>query len=371
MKSLLQRLIRAESTAETGELAAARVVCEELARLGIGAQVDSWDRNRANLVCRIASAGPKKALLFACHLDVVPPGGVGWSNPPFEAVDSAGRIYGRGAADMKGGIAAAVTAIRQIVESQVELRGDLILFAAAGEETDSCGAKRFVGGAGQELPAPAGIILPEPTDFEVVTAHRGMLWLEIATTGKTAHGSSPQLGVNAIASMKAFMDELEHYRIPHEPHELLDGCSMSVNTITGGEAINVVPDRCSIGLDIRTLPGQNHTDIIEDFQRMFAKLNKKNPQFAAGISVIREMAAMETDPNCAFVKDFCSAVGAGRTTAVGFTTDGPHFAGSGAPVVVFGPGKPEVCHKPDEYIDVVDLERAVEHYKNIILKFLA
>jgi succinyl-diaminopimelate desuccinylase len=167
------------------------------------------------------------------------------------------------------------------------------------------------------------------------------------------------------------LNELADYSIPFEHHGLLGDCSVSVNTIAGGEAINVVPEACTTGIDIRTLPGQNHADIIHYLQKMFAKLSRNNPKFAAEISAIREMAAMETDPNCDFVKDFCSAVGAGRTTAVGFTTDGPHFAGLGAPVVVFGPGKPEVCHKPDEYIDVADLERAVEHYRNIILKFLA
>jgi succinyl-diaminopimelate desuccinylase len=309
--------------------------------------------------------------LFACHLDVVPPGETGWSRPAFEAVESNGRIYGRGSADMKGGIAAVVTAIRQIVESQVELQGDLILFAAAGEETDSCGARRFVGSSAGKLPALAGVVLPEPTDFEVVTAHRGMLWLEITTTGKTAHGSSPQLGVNAIASMNALLDELEHYIIPHEPHELLGGCSMSVNTIAGGQAINVVPDKCSIGLDIRTLPGQDHTDIIEDFQRMFARQKKSAPHFLAEVSVIRQLEAMETDPNSDFVKDFCSVLGATETRAVGFTTDGPHFVSWGAPVIIFGPGKPDVCHQPDEYIEITDVEKAVECYKNIILKFLA
>ncbi|MHC4334875.1 MAG: M20 family metallopeptidase, partial [Planctomycetota bacterium] len=354
-----------------GELAAANAICEELARCRIRAQVESWGRNRANLICHISSAGHRKALLFACHLDVVPPGETGWSRPAFEAVESNGRIYGRGSADMKGGIAAVVTAIRQIVESQVELQGDLILFAAAGEETDSCGARRFVGSSAGKLPALAGVVLPEPTDFEVVTAHRGMLWLEITTTGKTAHGSSPQLGVNAIASMNALLDELEHYIIPHEPHELLGGCSMSVNTIAGGQAINVVPDKCSIGLDIRTLPGQDHTDIIEDFQRMFARQKKSAPHFLAEVSVIRQLEAMETDPNSDFVKDFCSVLGATETRAVGFTTDGPHFVSWGAPVIIFGPGKPDVCHQPDEYIEITDVEKAVECYKNIILKFLA
>ena len=352
-------------------MAAAEILREELGLSGIDARLEVWNGNRANLSCRIPSIGAKRALLFVCHLDVVPPGEAGWTDPAFCAVERQGRIYGRGAADMKGGIAAVVTAIRQIIESEVELRGDLVFFAAAGEETDSCGAKRFLSSSGKELPAIAGVILPEPTDFEVVTAHRGMLWLEVATKGKTAHGSSPQLGVNAIASMTQFLNELADYSIPFEHHGLLGDCSVSANTIAGGEAINVVPEACTTGIDIRTLPGQNHADIIDYLQRMFAKLSRNNPKFAAEVSVTREMAAMETDPNCDFVKDFCSAVGAGRTTAVGFTTDGPHFAGLGAPVVVFGPGKPEVCHKPDEYIDVVDLERAVEHYKNVILKFLA
>jgi succinyl-diaminopimelate desuccinylase len=198
-----------------------------------------------------------------------------------------------------------------------------------------------------------------------------MFWLEITTTGKTAHGSAPQLGVNAITSMNALLDELERYTISHEPHELLGGCSMSVNTIAGGEAINVVPDKCSIGLDIRTLPGQNHTEIIEDLRGIFARLKAANPDFVADVSVIRYVGAMETNANCDFVKGFCSVVGADRTTAVGFTTDGPHFTGLGAPVLIFGPGRPDVCHRPDEYIEIEDVEKAVEHYKNIILKFLA
>ncbi|MHC4060701.1 MAG: M20 family metallopeptidase [Planctomycetota bacterium] len=370
MKGLLRKLVQADSSSEKGELAVAEVICGELARSGIEARVDNWSKNRANLICRISSPGRRKALLFACHLDVVPPGQTGWSHPPFEAIESNGRIYGRGSADMKGGIAAVVTAIRQAVESDCRLDGDIILLGAAGEETDSCGARRFVRSSGGELSALAGIVLPEPTDFEVVTAHRGMLWLEVTTKGKAAHGSTPQAGVNAIASMKTVLEELENHDFGFEPYKLLGECSMSINTIVGGEAINVVPDKCRIGIDIRTLPGQNHQDIIADFQRRFVKLRQKNPQFEAQVSMIREVGALETDASCGFVKDFCFVVGRDETKAVGFTTDGPHLTPLGAPIVVFGPGKPEVCHKPDEYIDIADAERAVECYKNIILKFL-
>jgi succinyl-diaminopimelate desuccinylase len=370
MKELLRRLIRAQTTAEKGELAAAEIISAELGRWGVHCRIETWDQTRANVVAHVESTRRKAALLFPCHLDVVGPGEAQWKHPPFAAVETDGKVYGRGAADMKGGIAAIVTAIGQIVESGTELQGDILLFGAAGEETDSCGARRFVQRAGT-LPKLAGVVVTEPTEFEVITAHRGLLWLEVTTKGKAAHGSTPHLGINAIASMKAVLDELEGYKVPFEPHELLGECSMSINKIAGGEAINMVPDKCSLGVDIRTLPTQNHQDIVADFERLLEKLKQSHPRFAADVSMLRDVQALETDSSCDFVRDFCSVVGCSDTRAVGFTTDGPHFAPLGAPVVIFGPGKPELCHKPDEYIDLADVEKAVEHYKNIILRFLS
>jgi len=369
MKELLKKLVQAESTPQKGELAAAQVISAELSRSGIDSRIDTWEQTRANIIAQVKSGGPKDALLFACHLDVVGPGEAKWEKPPFGAAESDGKIYGRGSADMKGGIAAAVTAIGQIVDSGIKLQGDIVFAAVAGEETDSCGAKRFISESSR-LPDLVGVVIPEPTDFALVTAHRGMLWLEVTTKGKAAHGSTPQLGVNAITSMRSVLNELEDYEIPTEAHKLLGECSMSVNTITGGEALNVVPDKCSIGIDIRTLPEQNHQNIITDLEKIFAKLKSENPRFDAEVSVVRRVQPLETDCGCDFVNDFCSAVGTSETKAVGFTTDGPHFASLGAPVVIFGPGKPHLCHKPDEYIEISDIEKAVELYKDIILKFL-
>lgn len=369
MKQLLCELIQAETTAEKGELAAAEVVSAEFSRHGIDCEIDRWDGARANVVARIGSAQKKGTVLFVCHLDVVGPGEADWKYPPFSAVESSGRIYGRGSTDMKGGIAANVAAICQIINSGTKLQGDLVFLAAAGEETDSCGARRFVQDCSQ-IPHLASVIIPEPTDFEVVTAHRGMLWLAVTTRGKAAHSSTPELGVNAIASMKSLLDELEKYEIPFEPHELLGGCSMSINTISGGKAPNVVPDQCRIGIDIRTLPTQSTADITADFEKMVAELKGKSPKFDAEVSIVRRVDALETDNDCEFVKDFCSTVGVGEAKAVGFTTDGPHFVPLGAPVLIFGPGKGHLCHKPDEYIDIADVDRAVEHYKNVILRFL-
>jgi succinyl-diaminopimelate desuccinylase len=382
MKILLKKLIQAKTTAKEGELAAAQIISAEFDSFGIDSRIDTWDTNRANITARIKSTGQaysaeaaakagKRGLLFACHLDVVGPGEAIWQKNPFGAVESDGKIYGRGATDMKGAIASIVTAICRIVESGTKLQGDIMFFAAAGEETDSCGTKRFIRDYAAQLPGLAGVVITEPTDFAVVTAHRGMLWLRVTTRGKAAHSSTPQLGINAISSMKSFLDELQNYKLNFEPHKLLGNCSMSINTISGGKEINVVPDSCSIEIDIRTLPSQSTRQIIDDFEGITAKLKQKNPEFDAEITLLREVEALETDNNCDFVKKFCSAVGVNGTKAVGFTTDGPYFASLGAPVVIFGPGKPELAHKPDEYIDFSDVEKAVELYKKIILRFLA
>ena len=370
MKNLLKQLIQAETTADKGELAAAEIISAELSRFGIESRIESWDKTRANITAHVKSSGQKGALLFASHLDVVPAGDANWSNPPFTAVESDGRIYGRGSADMKGGIAAIVTAISRIVDAGTKLHGDIILLGAAGEETDSCGARRFVRDPAT-LPGLAGAVITEPTDFKIITAHRGIFWLKVQTLGRSAHSSTPHLGVNAITSMRAVLNELQNFKIPFEPHKLLGQCSMSINTIAGGEAINVVPDKCKIEIDIRTVPGQNEQDIIDDLKKIFAELKQKNPQFDAAVSIIRQVGALETDSGCDFVKAFCSAVGINETTAVGFTTDGPYFASLGVPVVIFGPGKPNLAHQPDEYIDISDVEKGVEYYKNIILKLLS
>ena len=372
MKDLLRKLIRADTTVEKGELAAADIIRKELKQAGIVVRIDKWNHNRANIIATVKSAGRKRSLMFACHLDVVPPGQAKWKYSPFAAVEKDGRIYGRGSADMKAGIAAVVTAIREVVDSGVSLKGDIILFAAAGEETDSCGAKRFINRLNEAKPQKLiGVIVPEPTNFAVVTSHRGLLWLEIATKGKAAHGSAPQSGINAISSTRLLLNELANYSIRCKPHKSLGECSMSINTIKAGKAINIIPDKCTIGIDIRTLPYQSNEDIINGLQKIVSKLNRRNPEFDAEISVVRNSSALETDSDCDFVRDFCVSVGKHRTSAVGFATDGPYFARLNAPVVIFGPGNPQSAHKPDEYVEIADVKKAVSYYKKIILRFLS
>jgi succinyl-diaminopimelate desuccinylase len=221
------------------------------------------------------------------------------------------------------------------------------------------------------LPRLAGVVVPEPTDLAVVTAHRGLFWLKVTTRGKAVHSSMAERGVNAIGSMKRVLDELEHYRIEFPPHPQLGKSSLSINLISGGAALNIVPDRCTLGVDIRTLPGQDPEAIRYDFERILAKLTANVPQFEADLTVERWAGAMETDPACPFVTTFCSAVGVDLTNAISFTTDAPHLAPLGAPIVIYGPGKPGLCHQTDEYIEIADLQASADLFKDVICRFLS
>ena len=369
MQDLLKRLIQTAPTADNGEIRTAEVLQNYLKTAGVETKIDRWDGKNANFIARIPGTGQKKALLLAGHLDVVGAEQKAWTTPAFEGIEQNGKMYGRGATDMLGGLTAITAAIAEIKQN-LPLKGDLIFAATAAEETDSAGVKRFLRTNGPSLDSLVGIIVPEPTGLEVMRMHRGILWLEITTLGKTAHGSMPHLGINAIEKMTAFLNLFKTYHIPHQPHPLLGGCCVSVNKITGGQATNIVPDRCSVQIDIRTLPGQAHNSIVQDVERLLEQLRRQDKYFNADITVLRSVPAMETEEDNSFLKAVCKAVSVEKTGAVGFSTDGPWFAKLDAPVVVFGPGDPQMCHKPDEYIEIEQLEKAKDAYKRIILEIL-
>jgi succinyl-diaminopimelate desuccinylase len=370
MQNLLKELIQTAPAADNGEIRTAEVLQNYLRTAGAETKIDRWNDKNANFIARIPGTGQKKALLLAGHLDVVGADQKAWTTPAFEGIEQNGKIYGRGATDMFGGLTAVAAAIAEIKQENLPLKGDLIFVATAAEETDSAGVKRFLRNDGPSIGSLVGIIVPEPTGLEVMRAHRGILWLEITTLGKTAHGSMPHLGINAIEKMTAFLNLFKTYHIPHQPHPLLGGCSVSVNKITGGQATNIVPDRCSVQIDIRTLPGQTHNSIVQDVERLLEQLRRQDKHFNADITVLRSVPAMETEEDNSFLKAVCKAVDAEKSGAVGFSTDGPWFAKLDAPVVIFGPGDPQMCHKPDEYIEIEQLKKAKDAYKRIILEIL-
>jgi succinyl-diaminopimelate desuccinylase len=362
MKELLKNLIKAKSTTETGELASAKVLADYFKKAGLKPQIDVWDKNRANVTVRLKSTGEKGGLLFVGHLDVVPA-----ENTMYHPVEKGGKIFGRGSCDMKGGLACTAAAIVETFKSNIKLKGDIIFSATAGEETDSSGILRFVKTFKDKN--LCGIIVPEPTDFELVSAHRGLLWLQIITKGKSAHSSMPQLGINAIDAMRAFLNELTKFKIPGI-NKQLGKASLSVNKILGGSASNIVPDSCSTQIDIRTIPGQDVRKIIADLDKLIAKLAKKNPNFDAELNIIRQAGSLQTNDKSPFVMGLKKILNI-ESKAVAFTTDAPYLTGFNKPIVIFGPGSPGLCHKPNEHIIIKDMENGVKYYCNIFKHFLS
>jgi len=331
---------------------------------GIPAELDSWGGNRANVTASVGPDNPDaETLLFGAHLDVVPATRDHWQTDPFCPVEQDGKIVGRGSTDMLGGLCAAAAAMVDL--SKQQLNGRVIFAATAGEETDSCGVQRFVEKYQSRIKNPIGIIITEPTGMKILRAHRGILWLKVETKGKTAHGSMPHLGVNAVLKMNAFLNRLEHWEIPHTLHPLLGGCSISPNRISGGTATNIIPDSCCLEIDIRTLPKQEHREIIENLKVLCESIQKEDPDFSTQISIIRAVGAMETPADSPFVKAVCKAAGTTETQAAGFTTDGPHFQKLNAPVLILGPGDGTLCHKPDEFIEIASVEQARRMYHTI------
>ncbi|PKL44949.1 MAG: hypothetical protein CVV39_08155 [Planctomycetes bacterium HGW-Planctomycetes-1] len=361
MKELLKKLVHAKSAQDVGELKCAKVLVDFFTSKGIKSKVDVWNKNRANIIATLKSSGKKPALLFVSHLDVVPA-----ENNLFKPIERGGKIFGRGACDMKAGMASAAIAMAEILRSKVKLQGDVIFAATAGEETDSAGVKKFIKTfKNNKL---CGIIIPEPTNFDLVTAHRGLLWVKITAKGKSAHSSMPQLGINAIDSMRLFLNELANYKIPGT-NKLLGKASISVNKIIGGKAGNIVPDFCSAQIDIRTIPGQNTKQIVAGINKILTRLSKQNPNFKAELKVIRDSGSLQTDENCKFVKQ-TERLLRKEPKAVPFTTDAPFLSSLKAPIIIFGPGRPQLCHKPNEHIAIKDLKKAVEFCKKLILHFL-
>ena len=246
MEKLLKQLIQSAPTLKNGELEAGNKLVDFFNRHGIEVTLDRWDGSRANVVASIGSNdADAPTLLLGAHLDVVPAAKEHWKTDPFCPVEKDGCVIGRGSVDMLGGLCAAAMAMVDLSSS--ELSGRVIFAATAGEETDSCGVKRFI----EQYPVknPIGTIIAEPTGMKILRAHRGILWLKVETFGKTAHGSTPQAGINAILKMNALVNQLQSWKIPHTPHPLLGGCSMSINRITGGSATNIVPDTCSVEIN--------------------------------------------------------------------------------------------------------------------------
>jgi len=372
---LCQELIRIVSVNPPGdEIRIAEYVGGILSKAGLEVEIIRHSPARASLLAVLKSSRQIAPLLYSAHFDTVPLGVEKWSHEPFDAVISDGRIWGRGAADMKGGMAALIVAATELARSGLPLRGDLILALTAGEEVDSLGATAIA--SRSQLGPVQAVIIPEPSDNDIYIAEKGALWLELSTHGKTAHGAMPELGDNAVLMMVDLIRELQKLQIPFKEHPMLGGFSMSVNTIQGGMKTNVVPDNCVVTVDMRTVPGQRHEAIVEWVKGMIAELSRRNPSFRASVKVTNDRLPVETSPDEPAVRLFVDIVEellGDRPTPKGvrYYTDATALAPAfKAPMIICGPGDPKLAHQPNENIVIEKLVQAVKIYTLTAGRFL-
>jgi succinyl-diaminopimelate desuccinylase len=321
-----------------------------------------------------------RRLVLNGHYDVVPPGS-GWSVDPFQAVVKEGRVYGRGAADMKGAIASMIVALKAIKESQVTLKGGLCFTLVPDEEVGGRSGSGYV--VKKRIVSGDGCVIGEASGLtSLFTAQKGLLWLEIITRGRAAHASMPHMGLNAVEKMAKIIVGLERLKSEFARYESAlkfpdSARHTTINVggvIRGGAKINMVPDFCSCTLDIRVIPEES-TETVERRVREFLEgLKKEDPGLMYELRVLDKAEPAHTSVAEEVVKVGIEAVKdvIGKLPAIEgspYSTDMRWFKEI-MPTIIYGPGSVERLHAPDECVSTSELEGAAKVYSLIIMRFL-
>lgn len=360
---LARELVRIPSLNPPGEKACADHLATLLAAGGLEVEAHEFAPARPSLVARAAGTGPGKPLCFTGHLDVVPLGVEPWTVGPFDGTVADGRLYGRGASDMKAGVAAFVCATLDALREGRPLRRGITLVITAGEETGCEGAFHLarLGVLGEaEL-----LVVAEPSVNRPILAHKGSLRIAVTASGVTAHSSMPELGDNAIDKAAAWVARLAAHRLGVPPHPLLGASTAAVTTIAGGENINSIPDRATFTVDFRTVPGHRHADLLAEMAGLFGP--------DATIRTVTDFGGFSTDPDDPALAPLMGIL-TERCGRRPVPAGAPYFTDASAlvpaigdvPTVVIGPGEPDQCHRTDEFCVVDRIGEAREIYGELI-----
>lgn len=357
-RTVLESLVRVPSvTGDEGRLA--QRVAEWCRAAGLDTELREVEPGRPNVVARLRT-GRHPVVLLTGHLDTVPVGD-GWTHDPFGAEVSAGRLYGRGACDMKAGLAAMLAALLDLRASGEEPAGDVVFAAVVGEEEDSAGSLALIA----EGVAADWALLAEPTGLELVRSGRGLVNYTLRVTGAPAHASSPDLGHNAIVASAEIILELEQLagRLAGRPHPTFGPANLTVGTIQGGSRPYIVPELCVLEVDRRVNPGETTQTVRAETEAVLEAVRSRVPWLSAAFSFGSEYFPFELTEDHPLVRAMLAAMaGAGLQPKVGAwraaSDAGLLTARTGIPCVLFGPGDTAQAHRPDEFVDLAELESA-------------
>lgn len=337
---------------KAGEQRVADFLAATAAQASLSIEFQKVSSNRSNFITRVSPLGKiTKRILLAPHLDTVPAA----NEKQYSPVNKNGRIYGRGACDTKGSVAAMLCALISLANDVNRPQQTEIIFAGLIDEEDGQRGSRALAAGG--LKADLAIV-GEPTELKIVTAHKGSLWLRLETHGKAAHGSTPHLGNNAVHEMARVVDLLETTyakQLRRRRHPLLGHATISVGTIAGGTQPNVVPDHCVISADRRTLPGETELSVRREIQQI---LRAKKISATVDDSKSAPCLSVETNFKLPLVQQFFRTLGQKKLIGVDYFCDAAVLSQAGIPSVVFGPGNIAQAHTSDEWISISQLEEA-------------
>ncbi len=354
----------------SGEEEIARQCASWLEGWGFTVSVNEVAPGRFNSVAWVGPEnGPR--LLLNGHLDTVGVGGM--SVPPFDAHVRDGLLYGRGSCDMKGGVAALLAAGARLSQ-EPDLGGRLVLALTADEEHASLGMQAVVGSG---LVADAAVVC-EPTELAVMPANKGFVWIELEFAGRAAHGSRPEVGIDAIRHAAQYLAGLDGYevRLKQRPaHPLLGHGSFHAGSIVGGSAPSVYPASCNLVIERRTLPGELPEAVTSEFEAMLAGVKRAFPEMKAHLTLGLDRPGTEVRTDAPVVQGLLRASGAvglePRVEGMSAWVDAALLNEAGVPAVCFGPGSIAQAHSADEWISVAEIAQAAEVLHQFGREFLA
>lgn len=373
LTSLLSSLVAVDSV--NPSLVAGGAGEEEIATL-----IEAWAREagleaerleetpgRPSVLVRARGTAGGRVLLLCGHMDTVNVEGM--TAPHTPRIDG-DRLYGRGAYDMKAGVAAALMAAREV--SRLGLAGDVVVASVADEEHASLGIQEVL----RRVWADAAVVT-EPTELELVVAHKGFVWSGVEVTGRSAHGSRPHLGVDAIVKMGAVLGELERLdrSLAEQTHPLLGRASVHASQIEGGVELSSYPAQCKLGLERRTLPGETGQQIEAELADLLERCRRADPEFEAShrIALVREPFEIERDHDLVALLARAAGDVLGEPVRIGgasYWADSAFISAAGIPTAVFGPGG-EGAHAIEEWVSLSDTETVARALVSLATRFCA
>jgi acetylornithine deacetylase/succinyl-diaminopimelate desuccinylase-like protein len=364
---LLERLVSIDSVnpglGGPGEKEIAMFVAEWARGAGLEVELDEASPGRPNVIATARGTGGGRTLLLNAHTDTV--GHEGMTDPLMPRVED-GRLYGRGAYDMKGGLAACLFAAAEA--GRRGLSGDVVVTAVVDEELTSIGTQSVL----EHVRADAAIVA-EPTQMEVAVAHKGFVAFEVETHGRAAHGSRPDLGIDAIAKMGHVLvglEELDRSLRARPTHRLLGAGSVHAGVVAGGSAFSTYPERCVLQAERRTLPGESLHQVDAELQGLLDRLQRDDPDFDGTWRTVAARRPFEVDEGEEIVRLVRLHAGAGTPVGESYWADSALIAELLVPTVLFGPGG-DGAHATVEWVSVADVERCAAIFLSVATEFCA